>query len=276
MEKVLRIIEERMEFNDRLGKDDILNILNEYVRVYNLESFVKNVYFVNEPNFNYSAFYNQDNLYLAFVMNKIYENAISNYNCVCDSVNVKFNNFYNFSLLTSLFHELKHIIQYKKMFLGDKDNYLKIYEIDEILRKGNSNRDLYIKYHDLFPCEREANIFAVSETLKYFSILKRGIVNKEELRYYQLYYVNLLLSSYDRNLFNIKSPFEKLVKFGNNDKLAQVDMIDEVYLSLYNRLLLGLPISKKEYDRISNLYYCIKDDELSPYVNVEKIIVKRG
>ena len=276
MEKVLKIIEKKMSINERLDKDDILSIIDEYVRANKLESFIKKVYFVNENDFDYTAFYNQEKLYLVFVMNKIYENAITNYNYVSNSININFNSFYNYYLLVSLFHELKHVMQYKKMFLGFKDNFLTIYNEDEILKNIYDDKKLYFTYHDLFPREREANIFSISETLKYFCMLKRGLVSKEELKYYQLHYVNTLLSGYDRNLFNIKSPFEKLVKLGNVNKLMQIDDINEVYLTLYNRVLLGLPISKKEYDRIFQLYYLIKDERISPSVDIEKIIVKRG
>lgn len=277
MEKVLRIIEEKMKSNDRLSKEDILIILEVYCEFYKLESFIKKVYFIDESNLKYSAFYNQDNLSLVFIMNKVYENVVANYKFVSKETKINFNSFYNFFLLITMFHELKHIIQYKKIFLGLDDNFLKIYNENEILRKKyGKNSKLYINHHDLFPCEREANIFSVRETLKYFGALKRGIINKEELRFYQLYYINLLLSNYDRNLFNIKSPFEKLVKLGNGDSLRQVDAVNKVYLSLYNRILLGLPISKKEYGRILDLYYSLEEDELSPYVDIEKIIVKRG
>ena len=276
LEKVLKIIERKISINERLNETDLLAILNEYIRFYNLECFIKNVRFVNHRSFNYGAFYNQDNFTLVFVMNKIYENAITNYNFVSKKTKVNFNNFYNFFLLTSLFHELKHVIQYKKVFLEEDDNYLKIYEIDEILReKAGNNRELYIKYHDLFPCEREANVFSISETLKYFISLKIGLISKEELKYYQMYFINVLLSDYKEGLIKVNNPFERLLKIGKS-AFGYYEMIEKIYLVLYSRLSFGLPINSKEYNQILELYYLIKNDKLSPTSDIKKIIVKQG
>ena len=64
------------------------------------------------------------------------------------------------------------------------------------------------------------------------------------------------------------------------DKIFQSQInkehIKEEYLSLYRRLEVGLPIDKKEYDRLINLYHDINEGKVPVQESVKKIILRRG
>lgn len=256
--------------------EEILNIIYNYAFNYKLPDvkFIDSVLdiivdkelgeYITRVEHNYQSF---------ALASYLYENKILRFNL--DMILIQYSNFYQvhkrmygmddfnkylyicLSVLEIIFHELEHVIQSKKtntLLVDDFERQL--IEISTIAVEVYP--DLYDKRHDLFFIEREANIKSckkIKEVLALCESSSRGIKSNFNKRYNQL--VNKYYS-YDNY---------PLLTFLNitHGKLSYYDFPIEKYnterilastkenLSFEDRVLMGLPLDKKEYHRLRRL-----------------------
>ena len=119
MSNLVKKLENVFDKNRILDEFDIKEIIYSYVKQNGLEAWVRDICFIDNAVNGSLACYNYDKLVIILAKNNIYENARCGYNIVRKRVNISFNHYLNFSLLTIVFHELKHAEQYKELFLAN-------------------------------------------------------------------------------------------------------------------------------------------------------------
>ncbi len=267
------------------GLAEIYNIL---CREYELEEYVKYILFPNSRNNERGINAEYDNISKIIFFYKNNINSLIRYLLHKGKKNIKVTRmFINYLLITMLIHELNHVKQLR--YLVTSTNYDAKYEILrhcfiidfvenvwnlDYLQKyyGMDIKDYYgdsyemyydqvmssnKKYNRLYeydPSEIQAEFLAREETVniaKYFksdiSDLLFDILDLAKKRF--------LIGNYEIKKNKIISPIEIYSKTFN--KVVTMDKIkkEEIYTSLdfYDRIQLGLPISRDEYDKILKL-----------------------
>ena len=149
------------KFDDNyiIHEEDILDIISQYIKAYDLEQFIKDVNFDN--NLNVLASYNCSNLTININMKRLWETCYKWSNKLQSLYKIDNSNYsylLNYYCLYILFHEITHANQKKQhdLLIKNTDSmYIFLYELNEKLQL--ENKDLYNKHHDLFPMEIEAN-----------------------------------------------------------------------------------------------------------------------
>lgn len=276
MREIYILLENRIKNNEILIQEDIVNIINWYLEKNFLTDFLKEIHFIEFPNNYMPAWYNNYDLKLYINLYQLIDENIKTFKLKPINYEMSVVNYCNYLIIITLFHELKHIMQYRDFLMKNETKkalVLDLYSLDKDLFK---NRELYRNYHDLFPCEREALITSHDISLTCFQNIDDGLLSRDELKVYQLDFIKRLIKNYDGK-FKIKSPFEQLL-VASNDPLSSFykEKLKREYIPLYNRLELGLPISKQEYQRIKNLRKEVLSDSLKKDENIKELILKRG
>lgn len=156
-----------------------------------------------------------------------------------------------YELLFIIFHELTHARQEYLM----NNNYNKMYNSSyELLQ---DNYDQYMENHDNILIERYANLRGVILSYKILSY----IYSKKEINQLRKMIILYLYTGYKKdengNIVAIIDYFNNII---NENNLTKINDDFSEYKSFYNRLYLGLPITKKEFKNIINLYWKIEKD----------------
>jgi len=175
---------------------DLLNTLNkEYNKNYKLKFF-------NKRSFNssgYIIFTEKENIIYINInyFTKMYkESKKLPYKPIKTMV---------FNKIFSILHEFKHLLQ--KEYISNNDNKITENFIEEEYIK-TYNYKFYLKNHNYFKTEREANLFAYENILKYFEMyFDKDIIFEKEMK--EKYYKKTNLSS---STTNFKIEFLKKIK----------------------------------------------------------------
>ena len=241
------------KFDDNyiIHEEDILDIISQYIKAYDLEQFIKDVNFDN--NLSVLASYNCSNLTININMKRLWETCYKWSNKLQSLYKIDNSNYsylLNYYCLYILFHEITHANQKKQhdLLIKNTDSmYIFLYELNEKLQL--ENKDLYNKHHDLFPMEIEANNTGL---LNSYNLMSHTKLPSKEKRILHLQYVRSLLSNYEKiNKFHINTPFNKLASI---DKRINLDLYNELLnesrLNKIERLNLGLDITPHEYNSL--------------------------
>lgn len=259
--------------NRVLTEEEVNIIICEYLNNNNLLYLVKKICIDKNNSLDNYAHYNCDRFSIYINLQKIYDLAVRNFKVISEEFDINFNSYYNFLLITTLFHELTHVYQYSEVFFYKESDYLDVYNLCFDLR---INEDFYNKNSLLFPMEREACIKSVEiylEALRYIGV---DLVSKDELRYYQFYYLCKLLMDYDMKFYGVKCPLRKLLS--NTSKMTRIchrGLLKKEKMSLHKRMALGLDISLDEYKSIYSIYQSICNDKLDSNDLVCQLVLKR-
>lgn len=237
------------------------NVLDIVINKDNLREFIKDI----DYNCDGNAAYNLPSKILKFNVNNILEDAKNCFNFrICKRVyesGMNIGDLEKYIYLCSIFiltilHELEHVKQIRTLETANGNTFEKSL-IQNDLDILSINPDFYKKEHDLFPIERMANINSTSKLIEIlkidsdFSSFINEAFNKDYnwfiTRYYiynkipLLEYINITRSSlyYEDILIN-KENSKKLLRRVKNE------------VSLDNRILFGLPITKKELTKINS------------------------
>lgn len=164
----------------------------------------------------------------------IFINGIISY---ANDRNMDSNLIYNFYIVSSIFHELKHACQYKECF---QDGYSLVKNV-YILGFGSNKIELYESKN---PIEVEAELFGLYSTLSlygdYFDDIDVMVVRND--------YFNLLRSLYIEDEDSLTNNFKLFcMETGKSDYYYR-EMNRLMRLDSNTKINLGLPLSYKEYD----------------------------
>ena len=276
MKKLKYLLEERLNKGLMFSLNDIKEIIEYFLEVYDVFDIVRDcVLYTDFDKKTSQGYYDPSNLLLYFNEANIRDSIVRRHKSTIGK-QIPFQNYYNYHLLVAILHELIHVLQFKDVLNGkveDKPIVLELYKLSHDLLK---DKGLYKEYHGLFPIEREAIISSNDTVLSCYQSLDPELVGKESLRIYQLETILAILKDYERK-FRMISPVQQLLKVSDDPLRKYYEQnIKEEYLSLYRRLELGLPIDKKEYDRLINLYHDINEGKVPVQESVKKIILRRG
>ena len=165
----------------------------------------------------------------------------------------------NNSILATVIHELTHAEQKKIIIEKTADP-----RIIEVLRTSYSDRDkqrdVYKKFHDLFIIEYNANLNGTFKMIEYMNEL--GIVNKKA---YATYIHNLLMNFYVFDELGVMAPIEKYEIIAHQKYEQEHEKY--AHLSEFEKIVYGLPIEAKTYQKIHDLR---KKKEFDPNTYLKK------
>lgn len=218
-------------------------IIDYEIKKNNYQSYVKEISFFE--NCNGCGFYNPD-------MKKIYVKID-----IDDilSPSIKFLMQAKYSIIMEIiYHELTHVEQYKSYIeclekykrnfpKKDIDKVLKT-KIYEVERNIQNDEDLYLKNHEYFSCEHEAEFNAaynkyVKENEFGFKCVRDNDLKKNNL-------IGKLFNKYEVSYNYVLAPFEHLQKYIEKDMYDFIVSNKNVFSS-YEKLKLGFPIEKDEF-----------------------------
>lgn len=267
MDEITKIVFEANKERRTLNLDDIKNICYHFVRRNGYKP-LSNIEIADRCRIVEAGKVYIDNKQLGFYKRE--DNSVFYfYDTICDFSLDKANEFnseyspeettidvLNYYFLTLIFHELVHV---RQDYLA-KSNYngfeKKLFSIFNTFGNGDEIYD-----NNKYDIITEVNARNLSYILAFnvYSKLPKNFVTKYDKMVYQLSILKLLLySNYDINLKNdeVYSPAERIGDALTDQMLSSFNMTINDYakliysmdkLTLYNKLMCGLPISLNEY-----------------------------
>ena len=318
-EQITSILDYYLRNNRILDNKAINDITYTYLDFYGLRHMVSYVGFDSNCE-NFAGAFNLSKKIIIFDIVKLFEYSDSflarHPHLVCYN-NV---NSINFQICIALFHELRHVKQFHDLGYdnintnrsdsGDFQNVLKsLRKLKDIKKIGDfdinkldiggsiisdlvnyieklriNNFDFYSDYHNCFPIEKDANMFAYEFSILCFSNLSLDIVSDDEIRAWNNDMLTMMISGYnpDRFIGNpLKNIFFSSVNYSGEDlgpyikyfmmKLA----INLEKYSLADRLRLNFPITKDEYQHIIDIINYFNNNRLLRHTNVKQLVLSR-
>lgn len=276
MKEIYKLLEKRIENNEIFSNYDILDIVNWYLKENDLFDFLGEVRFIQFPN-NYTlSWYDDKKLKLYINLYNLIDENLYKFrdNLSINSMNVV--NYCNYSIIVAVFSGLNSIRQYRD--LVKKDEFYKpiVSELYLCNKELKQDKNLYKSCYSIFPCERKSEIDSREIGMRCFQNIDSELLSQDELKVYQINFINSLISNYNGK-FKIISPFEQLLVESNDLSVkGYINWLKSEYISLYVRLELGLPVSKKELKRIALLKKEVLKDKIKKTENIKELIIKRG
>ena len=178
----------------------------------------------------------------------IFINGIISY---VNDKNMDSNLMYNFYIISSIFHELKHACQYKECFNEEYSLVKNVY----LLGFGSYKNELYESKN---PIEVEAELFGLYSTLSLFS----DYLDDIDILVAKMDYYNLLKSLYIEDEDSLTNNFKLFcMEIGKSDYYFR-ELNRLMRLDTNTKINLGLPLSYKEYDDFI--------DKVNRYENIGK------
>ena len=177
----------------------------------------------------------------------------------------------NFFYLINIFHELMHVRQ--DHIIGLPGNSIEK-RIFSLFFKFTDDDSFYREIHDIDLKEVNANNLSYINAYKVFSKLPSNFLTKQDKKCYQLATLKWLLQgNYDIVTVGeeINSPAEKVANTViNNTNISTEEYAKLIYsnsdLTLYKKMILGLPIKYSEY-----AYANLLIDEISNDIEIDGI-----
>ena len=187
---------------------------------------------------------------------------------------------YNYFYLTVIFHEFAHVRQ-DYLDKNDKNQLEAIfYQIENSL--CNLPHDFYMENYENLPTEVNAFSKSSIDAYSIYQKLPKSYITDNDSCYYADYVLNQLGRFYDVDCMNdlVISPSERLLVSALEYNLTNIG-VDEKELSdlillpnnksLYDRLLLGLPITYMDYAYLNLLQSAVKDRQKVPFIKKLKM-----
>lgn len=281
MDEVIKIVLERNSERKLLTVDDVKKICFTILKK-NGYNFVKNVIvFDKNPNDEDCAgVYHEENIFFFYdVVINMLESSVERFNQTYQ-VDESSVDVYNYFYLGIIFHELAHVRQYSIMNSKRSSLEKKLFTIFINL---SHNRDFYDENYSDILTEVNANNVSLVTTNYIYSKLPKNFFTQNDRTIYQSLFLRMIL--YDNYEIapkkdEIISPAERVVSKFDEEILFYLDtdlehclkLIYDNNLTIYKKLMLGLPISYQEYA------YCNLLDgriEVEKEINAVKKLRKR-
>ena len=276
MDEIFKIVLERNKKRQILNKRDIKRICDIIIGMHNYKSDV-NVSFEKRfstssqvtlgkqvPNNNelYALTFEED---IIFYLETLEAVADARYKMNGKNMEGCKTDFYNFFILTSIFHEFIHVDQFDRINKKRRDPITKLFLI---CNKLKAIRDFYPTDYSFFI--DEVNAFTKSEVdaSKIYTCMPSDIISPKDKNEYTYLAISNLLSRYtvDCTSDEVVSPSEVLLYNANNYNLERCkidakefeNLVCQPYnMTLYKKLTLGLPLTYSEFAYANLLNSCI-------------------
>ncbi len=194
--------------------------------------------------------------------------------------NVSFTEYVNCRVLKTLFHELRHALQFKDIFSGNLNEYTKYFNFfsgtyvnpkNNLMKMGiteesvnvflaNSMKTKQVSGYYCRPIERDAEFFANDQVSKIVSYN-----NSTLFKFFEMGKVFFLLNDYEKSLCSGTYPFYNfMLEHGCTNIIKQMEWYDldnnEMFRKLIKKyrlediLVLGLPVSDDVMALYANQY----------------------
>ena len=217
-----------------LSKNEIEAYVFNIINKYGLDYYITDVEFIDDNN-NLGS-YSFDTAIIKINIPKIIEEAKRLYEE--NKIDKNPILFINLNILEATLHEVMHGIQ--NYHLNESNIAYNILYAREIAYTNIISDELYDKYYYLFSYERDAIITSIENILQ---IIKTHYPDNERtFTYFLSNLYRYLVLGYTVDLYNIKSPAEKLSEELYHDSTPILSNID-----LYDRMKLGYQVSYRKY-----------------------------
>lgn len=253
MEKVLDIINERIENKYLINRQFLYQYINNYIRSNHLNGYLKKIEFKVPDDLiiqHYPSGYSYFTKTL-FIDNDVIMDSIKNDSYLKNKSKYDQNDMaYIYSIyLGYINHGLGYIRQIattKKHFYKNEDII-----ICDSVDIHDKYYNFYLQNHNIFPTEQNANVlslFRVSNDFRKGKIFKSKIT----LDYFNQYLCSKVIRSYDMSQNIIMCPtFEFYSQL--NDEKRYNDICKSINMDEFKSLAYGLPISKETYNSINDV-----------------------
>ncbi|MCH5167655.1 MAG: hypothetical protein J1F35_07200 [Erysipelotrichales bacterium] len=218
-------------------KKDIENYIWEIVNEFELNDYLKDIIFTND--IEHLAFYHFGERTLKINYEEMINDAENNYGKEDKHELVIFTNLY---ILTSLVHEIVHILQ--NYYARTSRKPIRIYMKTEILCFSTLTKELYDKYYDCFSFEREAIVTSLEVVLY---VIKTKIKNEELYGYFRDWLAESLLSGYIIKHKKLISPAHIISK-----NVMKISGSYKPKYNIYSKLKYGFDLPYWQYNYFKN------------------------
>lgn len=240
MEKTSEIVKASLFEKRKLSEKDISLIIKSMLEKYNISDKINGIEFDKEDKYSEASFGKNNVFYFNMCA---MDCSISRHFFEGKSI-FNFDEFYLLEQLMIILHEIRHAIQYNCDY-KNKELIKKIILDCDISKYPN---DLYERYYNLFPIEKDAEVFSIDKTI---DILKR-------CNYFKNSIIKLLYTSYFKTLINgydIKNLSDgKLREFYLkvlNDEKKYLEYLKEYdSLTLHDKLSYNFPINNGDIKNV--------------------------
>lgn len=242
MQALLELIIKDSRQNKILNINDIENIVEKLLEIYDVNKYLKNVRYINSKTL-YVAAYDSIKKELLFNYKKILS-VILNIKKECYfKVYDNYILYFNIVILQVIMHEFEHIYQEKVIFNIDN-------EYSEFLKKFLCVKDtISKKYYEICPEERTAEILSyekINNSINYMSYFNPEIKDVINTDYIQR---TIRGYKYDNDKFIV--PTYEYLK--SCDMIIDFDFFNKIK-KLNKRLLYGLEVNNEEILPIKKMY----------------------
>lgn len=232
-------IEKILNKKELITKDELIDFMVDYIFENNLDNYVDGITMKTGYN-SYGMFFRYKKS-----ININYDKLIIYLMNYFKNFNEKYYYAINTSIITTAIHELKHVEQLKitREFLKDP-------KIIKILKESyiKTNTPLYKTNHDDFIIEYNADIAAQFELI---DILEKQNINRLIDTTEFLYYT--LMNKFINRKEGVLSPLEYFLKLDNEFNYSNVYSEQFSNISELDKILYGLPLEGKNYQKILEL-----------------------
>ncbi len=291
MDEILKIVLERNKKRQILNKRDIKRICEIIIGMHNYKSNISIIFENRFADSSKSALGKQvpnvDELYaltfdeeIIFYLETLEKVAEAKYQLRGKNMEGCKTDYYNYFILSAIFHEFTHVDQFDRINKNKKDSITKMLLI---CNKLKAIRDFYATNYSYFI--DEVNAFTKSEVdaSKIYTSMPNEIVSLRDKNEYAYFAISNLLSRYtvDATSDEVVSPSEVLVYSATNYNLerCKIDakefekLVCQPYnMTLYKKLTLGLPLTYSEFAYANLLNSCIAGGQI---VDIQKKLERK-
>ena len=176
---------------------------------------------------------------------------------------------YNFTTLFAIFHEFTHIGHFNNIYNGRNTIDRKLFSICHELQRFY---DFYDRYYKIFILEVNANCKGSLNAFNIYNKMPKELITANDKKIYASYVLNVFKSSYFVDPINevIISPSELLLEAATREYSSRASVTinelkeivnEENNLTLYKKIILGLPLTFMEYAYFLLISTCAKSSE---------------
>ena len=180
---------------------------------------------------------------------------------------------YNFSCLSTIFHEFAHARQDLMVLKQKRNRETKLYSIANKLFEMSYN--FYMDNYEYMPTEVNAFVKGSLDAYSIYKKFPKGYLSRKDDSIYSAYILQKIQSFYEVDVKEdqVISPTENLMVSADEYNLSkhgiQIEDFAKIVMqenkeSLYQRVLVGLPMKYSEYAYINLLKDALKEEEQVP------------
>ena len=222
------------------------------------------------------AGYNHRYQTICFNGDLLYSDAFKAANIFIDKCGLVNNNFIiyaNFMILVTIFHEIEHVLK-KKEYLAGKMTDLEEYLYVFCHKISKENKEFYNKNYKYLSTEIDAELTSWEKSIKL--LLTLGLSDKEILCFEKIFIGKIVIPYEEKYSYRYKNnyigPAEKMInRYSKLEYLRKKSELSKAkeYFSMYERIKMGLSLSKFEYKDL------LKACDNTKIIDIDKIIIKK-